>query len=170
MDKKPDYWSKFITWSLYFFIFVFSIYPYSDTDWGWHYQYGEYFFKTGTILKKDIFSWTMTGYRWINPSWLYDVFLYMFFKYTGFAGLMVIGGLVALLVYYISIKPFKLQIWQKIILGLFSFDLITLILRQSLRSQILILPCYPILAIILIKSQKKTENFIFFAFNLYFLG
>ncbi|MCL4363991.1 hypothetical protein M1328_02005 [Patescibacteria group bacterium] len=161
MDKKPDYWSKFLTWLVYSFIFIFSIYPYSDTDWGWHYRYGEYFIKTGSVLRKDIFSWTMNGFRWINPSWFYDVFLYVSFKYVGFAGLMVIGGLIALLVYYISIKPFRLQIWQKIILGLFSFDFVTLILRQSLRSQILILPFYPILAITLMKSKEKPKLLFF---------
>lgn len=161
MDQKLRDWSKPLTGLLHFIVFIFSVYPYSDYDWGWHYRYGEYFFKSGSILRKDIFSWTLPGYYWINHSWLYDLILYVLYTYGGFLLLMIIGGAIGFLTYYLSIKPFKLNLWQKVVIAFFYLNFMTLILMQSLRSQVLILPLYPILMLVLMKSKEKIKTLYF---------
>lgn len=152
--------SKLLNLFLYLAVFLFSIYPYSDYDWGWHYRYGEHLLKTGSMLREDIYSWTLPGYQWINHSWLFDPLLYLIFQFGGFTGVMLIGALVGFLTYYISIRFFKLAFWHKIILALFYLELAWIVMSQSLRSQVLIMIFYPLLILILIFSQKN-KNIIF---------
>ena len=64
----------------YLTIFLLSLNPLSDSDFGWHLKYGEYFFKTGQILRKNVFSLEMPDYRWVNSSWLTDVVTYYIYK------------------------------------------------------------------------------------------
>ena len=58
---------------LYFAVFIFSINLPTDPDLGWHLKYGQYFFKTGEILRENIFSTMMPYYNWVNHSWASDV-------------------------------------------------------------------------------------------------
>src|SRR5260221_8474664 len=62
------------TISIYFIVFLYSIHPETDRDWGWHLKYGEYFFTHGKLLNEDIYSSTLPGYHWVNHSWIYDLF------------------------------------------------------------------------------------------------
>ena len=153
--------SKILNLILYVSVFLFSIYPYSDYDWGWHYRYGEYLLKTGSLLKSDIFSWTLPDYQWINHSWLYDPLMYIIFKLGGFTGAMIVGALISFLVFYLSTKFFNLQLWQKALMALFFITITQIVMLQSLRSQVLVLLFYPILTLLLIFSKKNTK-FLFF--------
>ncbi|OGC68199.1 hypothetical protein A2415_02785 [candidate division WWE3 bacterium RIFOXYC1_FULL_39_7] len=51
--------------------------PPSDPDFGWHYKYGEYFFKFGHLLTENIFSYTYTDYVWVNSYWLFELILFI---------------------------------------------------------------------------------------------
>jgi hypothetical protein len=153
--------SKLTDFLIYLSVFIFSIYPYSDYDWGWHFQYGEYLFKHGALLRSDIFSWTLPGYQWVNHSWAFDPLLYLLFKLGGFSILMIVGALVGTFVFYLSIKFFNLSSWQKVLAALFYIELSWVVMSQSLRSQVLVLIFYPILILLLIFSKKNPKKLFF---------
>ncbi len=146
---------------LYIVVFIYLIFPYSDYDWGWHFRYGEYFFKHWSLLQNDIYSWTMPGYAWVNHSWLYDLVVYLVFSLGEFHLMMILGALVGFLTYYIIVKSFKLFLWQKTILALFFIKLVSVVMMQSLRSQVMTLIFYPLLLLIFL-SLKKNFRHIFF--------
>ena len=85
---------KTIVGLLYVALFLFCLYPYGDYDWGWHFKYGEYFIKTGHIMRSDVWSWSMPGYQWINHEWLFDVLVYVLTSSVGFTGLSIAGALI----------------------------------------------------------------------------
>ncbi len=72
-----------ITWILIIFIFSLIIYkhftPGSDPDLWWHLKVGHDVLKTG-IQFKDIYSYTLSGYEWIDHEWLLNVCMYIFYK------------------------------------------------------------------------------------------
>lgn len=149
---------KYLNYLLYLAVFLYMIYPYSDYDWGWHYRYGEYFFQHGSLLRSDIFSWTLPGYQWINHSWGYDLIIYIIFKLGGFTGAMLVGAWIGFLVYYLSTKFFNLRLWEKTLLAIFFISLSGLFMMQSLRSQVFILVFYPILILLLMSLKKYPKN------------
>ena len=83
-------------------IFLLALYMPADTDLGWHLKYGEYFVKTGSILKENIYSLEMQGYKWTNISWLTDIATYSVYSRAGFLGLAIAGGAVTALIFYLN--------------------------------------------------------------------
>lgn len=152
---------KVFTILIYLGLFIFLIYPYTDYDFGWHYRYGEHFINTGQILRQDIYSWTLPGYKWINHSWAYDPLLYLIFNNFSFLGLSIAGATVAFLAFYVSLKPFNLIFWQKAILALTYSLLINGVLWQGLRSQVIGLLMIALLMFIL-SFYLKNKKWIYF--------
>ncbi len=72
-----------ITGLLIIFIFSLIIYkhfdPSTDPDLWWHLKVGQDVLKTG-IHFKDIYSYTLSGYEWIDHEWLLNVCMYIFYK------------------------------------------------------------------------------------------
>ncbi|MBQ6497193.1 MAG: hypothetical protein IJI58_00565 [Bacilli bacterium] len=66
-----------------FTIFVISIVVFlvmfmkSESDYYWHIKAGEYMFHNG-ILKRDVFSWYLSGTYWMSHEWLSEIILYSF--------------------------------------------------------------------------------------------
>jgi hypothetical protein len=116
------------------------------------------FFQHGSLLRSDIFSWTLPGYQWINHSWGYDLIIYIIFKLSGFSGAMLVGALIGLFVYHLSIKFFNLRLWEKTLLAIFFISLSGIFMMQSLRSQVFILVFYPILILLLMSLKKYPKN------------
>src|SRR3989344_4799511 len=100
----------------YLFIFIASLYRPYDADLGWHLKYGEYFFKTGQILKENTFSSEMPDFIWPNAAWLTDIISFFTFNLGGFLGLTLLGALVVTLTFYFFSKAFNLDNWQKAII------------------------------------------------------
>lgn len=94
-------------------VFLASLYRPYDSDLGWHLKYGEYFFKTGQILKDNIFSTEMTGYKWVNHSWATDLLTYLSFNTLGFLGITLLGATVICLTFYFFSRAAKLDLWEK---------------------------------------------------------
>ena len=46
-----------------------------EPDYLWHIKAGEYMFKHG-VLKKDIFSWYVSGKYWMSHEWLFEIIIY----------------------------------------------------------------------------------------------
>src|SRR3990167_10463138 len=90
----------FYSYLPYLVIFLMSLFMPADTDLGWHLKYGEYFSKTGKVLKKNILSVEMSGYQWPNISWLTDFLTYQIYHQAGFLGLSIAGAVSVVLIFY----------------------------------------------------------------------
>ncbi len=129
-------WERVVSTLVYAALLVYSTYPYSDFDWGWHYRYGEYFFTHGRVLRHDIFSWTMAGYEWVNHSWLFDPLLYLLYTRFSFIGLSIAGALASVLTFYLCVHRAHLAYWQTAVLAVFFYKLTWDIMLQGLRTQV----------------------------------
>src|SRR5690348_7569702 len=83
----------------YLIVFIFSLYPPSDPDLGWHLKYGEYFWQHGSLLRDNIFSVMMPAFHWANTSWLMDIIDYAVFHLGGFFGISLLSALVVALTF-----------------------------------------------------------------------
>lgn len=122
---------------VYILLFIFCLYPYRDYDWGWHYRLGEYFIKNGKILFMDPFSSSIDGFRWVNHEWLYDPFHYLFFNTFSFIGMSVAGALLSVSWFYLGVKRYKISFIEKAILALFFSNMISGVVWQGLRIQMI---------------------------------
>jgi hypothetical protein len=153
--------NRIFTFGVYILVFLYSVYPETDRDWGWHYRYGEYFFKNWKLLNEDIYSWTLPGYHWINHSWLYDLFLYQAHQRTGFVGLSILGALVTLFAFWILCKNYTLSFWKTGIAAIFFVYLTQVGIEEGLRSQVVSLFLFSILITILIHAKENTKKLIY---------
>ncbi|OGF98893.1 hypothetical protein A2153_00715 [Candidatus Gottesmanbacteria bacterium RBG_16_38_7b] len=153
----------------YLTIFLLSLNPLSDSDFGWHLKYGEYFFKTGQILRKNVFSLEMPDYRWVNSSWLTDVVTYYIFKMEGFLGITIAGGLIVMLMMFFLSRAYKFSFWEKT----FIFPLILFVnsplTRVSFRGQLLSLLGVTILLYLLEEYKREGRNIIYLTIPLFFI-
>lgn len=76
-----------------------------DPDFGWHIRFGEITLSEG-LTKKDLFSYTMPSYNFVNHEWLTDLALAILYKHFNIFGLSIIFAIFALLATLI-ISPFK---------------------------------------------------------------
>ncbi len=75
-----------------------------DPDLGWHLAYGERFLASGQIINQDSFSWTMPGFDWANPYFLYQIIIAELFKRIGFFYSAILFGVLASLGVLIAAK------------------------------------------------------------------
>src|SRR5438477_564316 len=94
-------------------IFFASLYNSADLDLGWHLKYGEYFIKTGQILRDNTFSTIMPGFHYINTSWASDIIEYLAFAKLGFLGITLLGAAIITLTFIFFSKAFKLTLWDQ---------------------------------------------------------
>lgn len=126
-----------LTATLYLAVFIFSINLPTDPDLGWHLKYGEYFFKTGTILRDNIFSTMMSDYRWVNHSWLSDVLIYFVYNSSGFIGISLLGASLVTFTFFVLSRAFNLTLWNKAILFPIILLLVSNVNAVSFRSQMM---------------------------------
>ncbi len=83
----------FIT--LFLLVFVMGARTPLDTDIWWQLRAGEATWRAGAPVLVDQFSFTHYGERWINHSWLGQVFLYLAYAGAGYWGLTFLVALAA---------------------------------------------------------------------------
>lgn len=69
---------KIIIAVLIFSSFFAIIHQTLDPDFGWHLREGERILAGGAVNLPDQYSFTMSGYQWVNHEWLSDTFLAFF--------------------------------------------------------------------------------------------
>ena len=67
-----------------------------DVDIWWHLKAGQYIVDTRTVPQHDIFSYTSAGHPWIDLHWLYQVLVYLVYRYGGGIGLLLLKCVVIL--------------------------------------------------------------------------
>src|SRR5437867_8280544 len=60
----------------------------NDPDLWWHLKTGEIIWKTHSIPRVDLFSFTTNNHAWIAHEWLSEVTIYGSWKLGGYTGLM----------------------------------------------------------------------------------
>lgn len=81
--------------ALFLLVFIMAARTPLDTDVWWQLRSGEETWRTGSPVLTDYFSFTHYGERWINHSWLGQVFLYLAFAGAGYWGLTFLVALVS---------------------------------------------------------------------------
>jgi hypothetical protein len=141
----------------YLFIFISTLYQPWDADLGWHLKYGEYFFKTGEVLKTNIHSTEMAGYYWPNTGWLNDVATYAIYNWGGFLGLTLASAAVLTLTFFFFGKAYNLDFYSKAII----FPLILILEKplneMSYRGQQVSIMLLGILMFLLLRTGIKKQ-------------
>ncbi|MBI2032733.1 MAG: hypothetical protein HYT09_03765 [Candidatus Levybacteria bacterium] len=146
---------------IYSAIFIFSAYLPTDPDLGWHLKYGEYFFKTGQILRENFFSTMMPDYAWANHSWASDVLIYYIYNNFGFIGITILGAGIVTLTFFVLSKAFKLTLWNKAIIFPIVLLLVSNVNAVSFRSQLVSYFFTAVLFYILSLYEKNPKRLLF---------
>src|SRR3990167_9177782 len=128
---------KLISFVVYLSVFLSSLYLPTDPDLGWHLKYGEYFFRTGKILRENIFSTMMPDYKWVNHSWASDLLVYISYETQGFLGVTLLGAFIVTLTFYFFSKAFKLSFWDRAFLFPIVLFLVSNVNAVSFRTQLM---------------------------------
>ncbi len=161
MTERSNLLTYLVNASVYLGVFIFSLNLPTDPDLGWHLRYGEYFLKTGTVLRDNIFSTMMSDYKWINHSWLSDVLIYAMYNSMGFLGITLLGAGVVTLTFFFLSKAFKLSVWDKAILFPVVIYLVQNVNAVSFRSQLISYFLTAVLFYILSLYEKKPKYLLF---------
>lgn len=98
--------------------------PPVDSDFGWHFRYGEYFLQNGRILRENIFSYTMPDYAWASSYWLAQViFAVPMLLFGNVAGPIVISLALSILTVLFYLYMLARRVPNKLGIALGSFML-----------------------------------------------
>jgi len=90
------------------YVFAFAVFftsrPINDGDFWFHLKTGEYLFKTGTIPRTDLFSFTNYGIPWIAHGWLSGAIFYAVYSRLGFNALIIIFAILTAVAFWITYK------------------------------------------------------------------
>lgn len=58
-------------------IMLMGLNSFKENDYFWHIKAGKYMIQNGSILRKDVFSWSVFGKYWFSHEWLFEIGLYL---------------------------------------------------------------------------------------------
>jgi len=143
-------------------VFLFLLYPPTDSDLGWHLKYGEYFLQNKQILRQDIFSHTFQGYPWINHSWLFDILAYLSFAQLRFLGLSILGALIVFAALKTILKSVKASPLETLLSASIFIFFAKNSLEVGIRSQFLSWLGLSVLLFLLNKYKKGQAKALLF--------
>lgn len=144
----------------YIGVFIASLFRPYDADLGWHLKYGEYFFKTGQILRNNIFSSEMPNFSWVNSSWGTDLISFSAYSLLGFFGLSFLGAVVVTLTFFFFSQAFRLQLWVQAIIFPLLVYFETPLNQVSFRGQQMSLLFLGVL-LFLLSKHKENKKFLY---------
>jgi hypothetical protein len=146
-----------------FFITVFSLYflPPIDTDFGWHYRYGNYFLNHGRPLMKNSLNVLLNNQSWPNSYTFYQPLIALTYNLFSFWGLSFLNSLIFLITFI-----FIWRLTKKNLLKTFFIAVLTTlggwsILRYGLRGQMFSLLFLGLLFFVLQKVNQFILKFIY---------
>ena len=74
-----------------------------DPDLWWHLRVGQDFW-AGIFPFRDIYTWSMPGYAWVDHEWLTDALMYQVYRWAGLAGLGLIFSAMTLGAYVLATR------------------------------------------------------------------
>ena len=134
-------------------VYVFANRSIADPDIWWHLRNAEYFVQHGSVVRHDMYSFTLAGVPWVNEAWLSELVYYAGWKLMGVRGLYVVlvcsVELILMGVMYLAyrvsrnVKAAFLASWFAVILATISFGPRTLLFGWiCLVAELLILQLY----------------------------
>lgn len=157
------YLKNCITLPLFIFVLTFIIFinskPASDPDIWWHLNIGRDILQKG-FQYKDIYSYTLAGYKWIDHEWLLNVFMYVFYSLSNnnFLLLSIIFSGLTFFSFYNVLKfvlPNKAVFYFCFLLGLFACSCCL-----GIRAQVISLFFTSILWSIINKQKLKIYKYL----------
>ncbi len=144
MNKSIKQCLSFIKKHIYLILLIsfFSLYTLEgiyllDPDFGWHLRFGEIVLQTHSVPLKDLFSYTMPSYDFINHEWFSDVIIAVIYHLTGLVGVAIFFGLFVTIglgvVVNIAQKKDKIGFW----LSLLTMVAVTMVQFAGIRPQAL---------------------------------
>ncbi len=97
MILRRNFW-LIIVCLIIFFLYFFS--PF-DTDLGWHLRYGDYFLKTGKLLRENDLTYFLNDYHWAHSYTLYQITVAVIYRISGLFGISLFGSLLAAFGFYL---------------------------------------------------------------------
>ncbi len=83
--------------SCFILLICLSIRKISDPDLGYHLRIGQWIVENRQVLRREIFTFTASNHEFIDIYWLYQVFVYSFYKLGGYGLLTLLNtGLILL--------------------------------------------------------------------------
>lgn len=84
---------------VYFFFLCIPEITLGHFDLGWHIRAGELYREKGQLLTCDPWSHASANYPWLNPSWLWEIFISYLYEHLGFSGIHIFSSLQAALIF-----------------------------------------------------------------------
>jgi hypothetical protein len=81
----------------------------ADGDTGWHVRTGDHIVETGSIPRRDLFSYTRPGEPWFAWEWLSDLILAWFHRQWGLPGVTALAGVLIALAMLVL---FRWMLWR----------------------------------------------------------
>jgi hypothetical protein len=94
---------SFIDIALLFFPIAMLLQIPIDPDLMWHLRVGQDLFK-GIFPFQDIYSWSMTGYAWVDHEWLTNAIMYKVYGISGLLGLGIAFTAICLGAYLVAVR------------------------------------------------------------------
>ena len=146
--------------------FLLNFHTLADTDIFWHLRTGEVIFRTRQIPHSDIFSFTMYGQPWIDAQWLFQLVIFLLYKISGYAGMIVFSAVLSGLTWALVLKTaFNPKRYFFVILLCFV-ALLAASMRMNLRPETM---SYFLLAAEIFAIHEYRRGKKFYAFALPFI-
>ncbi|HSX09972.1 MAG TPA: hypothetical protein VLF93_07485 [Candidatus Saccharimonadales bacterium] len=157
MKRISELINSFLPILPYLVVFIFSLFPPSDPDLGWHLKYGEYFWQHGSLLRDNTFSTMMPNYHWANTSWFTDIIAYTTYHLGGLFGLTLLSAAIVTATFYFFSKASGMTLWEKTIVFPIMVYLEKPINSISFRGQQIVLLFIGILFYLLSLYEKRPK-------------
>jgi tetratricopeptide (TPR) repeat protein len=86
------------------FILILSMRLLSDPDLGFHLNAGKWIVENFSFPQKDTFTYTAALNDYVDLHWLFQVFIFIFYKAFSYYGLSVLVGLLSILLAFLILK------------------------------------------------------------------
>lgn len=147
-----------IIFLLFFFLFLI---PVQDTDFGWHLRCGQQILEQGKFCQTNRFTTLLDGYQWYSPAHLYQVLIFLTFKYFGFAGIAFLYALTATAVFTFFVRSMTKNLLAGTLTTLIGIWFAWSTLNIGFRSQILSV-YFLLIFLSLIKLSQNRPKLLYF--------
>lgn len=122
---------------LFLLVFFLSLRKIMDLDIGFHLRGGEWMLKNKSFHRDDVFTYTVKGNEYIAMYWLYQIFLFLVYKLSGYAGISVLNSILITLLFsllFLRMKKFNIPFW--VCSTVIFFMIFSMEVRFSVRPEV----------------------------------
>lgn len=99
----------FLSILLFLSVFIVSLFKIYESDAFWHLKAGEYIVSNLTIPSTDPFTLNGETKQWVNTYWLFEVIIYLVYKFTGFSGLILFKAIISSAIFVVVFNALLLS-------------------------------------------------------------